>query len=229
MPINKRIINSGAAIPLEIQSAGYTDTSTLSEAGGTRYFRVTGVPGSTYDLSGYGAGSYTLSSSPYDHAIGIGSNGTAPCYSGSSRTISTTLTPTGDTTITGGASSITSSFTQSGGTGIINWSMPGGDFSIYISSTNVCTAGRFAAGNTISATYSISGSYSNRVMYYVVDLYLSGSTVNNASVTVSKYGGSGTLSSTPSSNVNWLIASITAGDDNCYTTNGIGTGIVYCS
>ena len=41
----------------ELQSAAFTSTSNLSRSGGTRYFRVTGETGATYDLSGYGAGS----------------------------------------------------------------------------------------------------------------------------------------------------------------------------
>ena len=59
---------------VEIQSAAYTDTSTLSNSGGTRLFRVTGEIGSTYDLTGSAAGSYTLASSPYDHSVSIGAN-----------------------------------------------------------------------------------------------------------------------------------------------------------
>ena len=92
-----------------IQSAAYTDTSTLSYAGGTRLFRVTGDLGSTYDLTGSGAGSYTLASSPYDHSISIGAN--TGCSS-PAQTITTTLTPTGNTVLQGGGSTFASSFTQ---------------------------------------------------------------------------------------------------------------------
>ena len=102
----------------EIQSAVWTSTSTLSKVGGTRIWRVTGEPGATYDLTGYGAGSYILPSSPYDHSISIGSNGSSPCYNSSTRTITTTLTPTGSTIITGGAANISGSFTQAAGTGV---------------------------------------------------------------------------------------------------------------
>ena len=102
----------------ELQTAAWTNTSTLNKAGGTRIWRVTGEPGATYDLTGYGAGSYILPSSPYDHSISIGSNGSSPCYNSSTRTITTTLTPTGSTIIAGGAANISGSFTQAAGTGI---------------------------------------------------------------------------------------------------------------
>lgn len=95
---------------VEIQSAAYTDTSTLSSSGGTRLFRITGDLGSTYDLTGSAAGSYTLASSPYDHSVSIGAN--TGCSS-PAQTITTTLTPTGNTILQGGGSTFTSSFTQS--------------------------------------------------------------------------------------------------------------------
>ena len=95
---------------VEIQSAAYTNTSTLSSSGGTRLFRVTGELGSTYDLTGSAAGSYTLASSPYDHSVSIGDN--TGC-SAPAQTITTTLTPTGNTILQGGGSTFTSSFTQS--------------------------------------------------------------------------------------------------------------------
>ena len=95
---------------VEIQSAAYTNTSTLSSSGGTRLFRVTGELGSTYDLTGSAAGSYTLATSPYDHSVSIGAN--TGC-SAPAQTITTTLTPTGNTILQGGGSTFTSSFTQS--------------------------------------------------------------------------------------------------------------------
>jgi hypothetical protein len=96
----------------EIQSAAYTNTSTLSNSGGTRLFRVTGAEGATYNLTGFGAGSYTISSSPYDHSINPGSNNDC---GDPSRTILTTLTPTGGTVLQGGGATFASSYTQSGG------------------------------------------------------------------------------------------------------------------
>tara|TARA_B100001059_G_C17698857_1_gene508946 strand:+ start:183 stop:995 length:813 start_codon:yes stop_codon:yes gene_type:complete len=96
----------------EIQSAAYTNTSTLSNSGGTRLFRVTGAEGATYNLTGFGAGSYTLASSPYDHSINPGSNNDC---GDPSRTILTTLTPLGGTILQGGGSTFASSYTQSAG------------------------------------------------------------------------------------------------------------------
>jgi len=95
---------------VEIQSAAYTNTSTLSSSGGTRLFRVTGDLGSTYNLTGNAAGSYTLASSPYDHSVSIGAN--TGCSS-PAQTVTTTLTPTGNTILQGGGSTFASSFTQS--------------------------------------------------------------------------------------------------------------------
>lgn len=96
----------------EIQSAAYTNTSTLSNSGGTRLFRVTGAEGATYNLTGFGAGSYIISSSPYDHSINPGSNNSC---GDPSRTILTTLTPTGSTVLQGGGATFASSYTQSAG------------------------------------------------------------------------------------------------------------------
>ena len=93
-----------------IQSAEFTDISTMGYNGGTRNFRITGDPGSTYSLSPYSSGSYTLSSSPYDHAITIGTN--TGCGAGTA-TITQTLTPLGSTVLQGGGSSFSSSFSQS--------------------------------------------------------------------------------------------------------------------
>lgn len=106
-----------------IQSAAYTDTSNLSYAGGTRLFRVTGDLGSTYDLTGSGAGSYTLASSPYDHSVSISAN--TGCSS-PAQTITTTLTPTGNTVLQGGGSTFASSFTQGSSPNIsqtYNWNI----------------------------------------------------------------------------------------------------------
>ena len=120
--VSKIFIGHKEAFPntFEIQSAAFTDTSTLAAAGGNRILRITGDVGSTYNLTGYGAGSFTLPSSIYDQTIAISSNGSSPCYSGSNRTITTTLTPTGNTILQGGGSTFASSFTQDGGTGS-NW------------------------------------------------------------------------------------------------------------
>ena len=96
----------------EIQSGAFTSTSTMSNSGGTNYFRVQGEVGATYDLTGSGAGSYILPTPSYDHTINISANN--GCGS-PSRTFTTTLTPTGSTTLQGGGSSFASSFTQGAG------------------------------------------------------------------------------------------------------------------
>lgn len=97
-----------------ITSAAFTDTSTLSNAGGTRTYRVSGALGAQYSLAGSNGasspGAQTLSASPTDYSISISANNA--CGS-SSRTPTVTITPTGATALAGGVSS-TSSFTQSG-------------------------------------------------------------------------------------------------------------------
>jgi len=105
----------------EIQSAVFTDTSTLANSGGTRTYRVTGDVGSQYTLSGSNGASSpgvnTLSTSPTDYSVSIGSN--LSCGA-SSRTPTISIVPSGSTTLAGGVSS-TSSFTQSVGPPLINY------------------------------------------------------------------------------------------------------------
>ncbi len=104
----------------EIQSAVFTDTSNLSYSGGTRVFRVTGEAGSTFNVSasnGSGGGSYTLGGSPEDINIAVSNTG----CTGSARTITSTLTPTGSTVLQGGGSTFASSFNQTAGPGITNY------------------------------------------------------------------------------------------------------------
>jgi len=144
----------------EIQSAAFTDTSTLSDNGGTRIFRVTGETGATYNLTGYGSGSYTLSSSPYDHSISIGSN--TSC-GGSPRTISTTLAPTGSTVLQGGGSSFSSSFTQSHN-GYVSWAPSTITVSGSLTHTNpgstittIAGVNYFTPGANFTATLTVSG------------------------------------------------------------------------
>jgi hypothetical protein len=95
----------------EIQSAAFTSTS-LPNTATSNTFRVTGEVGSTYDLSGNLTGSYTLSSSPYDHVQTFATNYRCGY---SSDTYSVTLTPTGSTTLQGGGSTFSSSATHAAG------------------------------------------------------------------------------------------------------------------
>lgn len=137
----------------EIQSAAFTSTSTLSRSGGTRLFRVTGETGATYDLSGSAPGSYILSTSPYDHSIPVGSNTSCDAPA---RTITATLTPTGSTTLQGGGSSFSSSFTQQAGYTSGTTSLTG---SMVATNTNrvTTTVGSnlyWAAGSTWDVTWS---------------------------------------------------------------------------
>jgi len=151
---------AGGSSNLVITSAAYTNTSTLSSSGGTRIFRVSGDIGATYSLSGYGAGSYTLSSSSFDHSISVGAN---TACGAANRTISTTLTPTSSTVLTGGGSSFSSSFTQSTA-GNVSWAPSAITVSGSLTHTNpgstIVTIGGvnyFTPGANFTATLTVSG------------------------------------------------------------------------
>lgn len=105
----------------EITGAVFTDTSAIANSGGTRTYRVTGDLGSQYTLTGSGGasslGNQTLSTSPTDYSISISSN--TSCGA-SSRTPTMTIVPSGSTVLASGVSS-TSSFTQSAGPPLINY------------------------------------------------------------------------------------------------------------
>lgn len=164
----------------EIQSAAFTNTGTIYNTGGSKIFRVTGDVGATYDLTGYGAGSYTLTSSPYDHTISVGTNN----YCGApTKTITTTLTPTGSTTLQGGGSSFSSSFSQQGGAPINSVNATA---SITATNTNrvTTTVGGslyWAAGSQWSISYSSTSSIQTSI-------YLSAFGSGNWSVNQSQGG-----------------------------------------
>lgn len=150
---------AGGSSSTVITSAAYTSTANLGFSGGTRTFRVSGDVGATYTLSGYGAGSYTLSNIPYDHSIAIGANNSC---NGSSRTISTTLSPTGSTVLQSGSPNITSAFTQNH-SGAVSWS-PSISVSGSLTHTNPGTTivnvggtNYFTPGATFSGTLTVSG------------------------------------------------------------------------
>lgn len=118
-----------------ITSAAFTDTSNLSYGGGTRVFRVTGEAGSTFNVSasnGSGGGSYTLGSFPEDINISVSSTG----CTGSARTVTGTLTPTGATSLQGGGSTFVSSFNQTAGPGITNYT---GTFNVSVTEVSKTT------------------------------------------------------------------------------------------
>lgn len=177
----------------EIQSGAFTSTSTLSNSGGTKYFRVTGETGATYDLTGSGAGSYILSTSPYDHTISVGANNACGA---SGRTITTTLLPTGSTILQGGGGSFASSFSQSAGPSMNNVNATA---SISATNTNrvTTTVGGslyWAAGSSWSISYSSTSSIQTRV-----DLNAFGSGNWSASTNISGSNVSGTITWTMTS------------------------------
>ena len=126
----------------------------MSYGGGTRVFRVTGESGSTFNVSasnGSGGGSYTLGSSPEDINISVSNTG----CTGSARTITGTLTPTGSTVLQGGGSTFTSSINQTAGPGITNHT---GTWSISVSEVtkNTTVIGGttyYTAGSQWDVTY----------------------------------------------------------------------------
>ncbi len=143
----------------EIQSAAFTSTSTLANSGGTRTYRVTGDVGSQYTLSGSNGasspGAQTLSASPTDYSISIGGN--TSCGA-SSRTPTMSITPSGSTVLAGGVST-TSSFTQSAGPSIINYT-PTHSLSISTNlfpTTTVNGVLHFASGTQFTITGTCNG------------------------------------------------------------------------
>ena len=178
----------------EIQSAAYTNTSTLSSSGGTRLFRVTGDLGTTYNLTGSAAGSYTLASSPYDHSVSVGAN--TGCSS-PARTITTTLTPTGNTVLQGGGSTFSSSFTQSASPNLEQYY----NFNVSVSLT---------VTTSVTTTYNGTLFFTNGTVYNVS---YSGNNNSPSSFTISSGGlGSGSYSNvTGSLSLNGSFISSTVG------------------
>lgn len=224
----------------EIQSAVWTSTSTLNKVGGTRIWRVTGEPGATYDLTGYGAGSYILPSSPYDHSISIGSNGSSPCYNSSTRTITTTLTPTGSTIITGGAANISGSFTQAAGTGVQSFTATATSGPSITALNNLKTT---VGGTTYwadGATFRLSMTVPADSRVYSYSLYLTNiygtstmtTTPISARTVYGSAGGSVTVdySVTKSSNVTgitWVRPYISVSENDCYSSSNINGSNFY--
>ena len=97
-----------------------------------------------------------MATSPFDHTVTAGYNGSCTA---SSRSFPVTLTPLGNTTLQGGGSTFTSSFTQSGGPGITYYTPSG---SVTVTNTNYVTTTvsgqlRWAQG----AAWSIAWNYAN--------------------------------------------------------------------
>ena len=209
----------------QIQSAAFTDTSTLSAAGGNRTLRIIGDVGATYNLTGDGAGSFTLPLSTYDQTIAISSNGSGPCYSGSNRTITTTLTPTGNTTLQGGGGTFASSFTQDGGTGTTTSSVS--ISSLTITNTNRVTTTvngtlYWASGSIFSIAYTAPNSAAVSSYDSLADFGTSyGLNYTQSSPrTVVGSGGSQTWTLTLTAGyVDSVRARVTATANTCYNVN----------
>ena len=223
----------------ELQTAVWTDTSTLNKAGGTRIWRVTGEPGATYDLTGYGAGSYILPSSPYDHSISIGGNGSSPCYNSSTRTITTTLTPTGSTIITGGAANISGSFTQAAGTGVQSFTATATSGPSITALNNLKTT---VGGTTYwadGATFRLSMTVPADSRVYSYRLFLTniygGTTITSHSFTPIIYGSTGgsvTVDYSVSKSYNvtgisWVRPYISVSENDCWSSSNINGSNFY--
>ena len=103
-----------------IQSAAYDSNAAMANTGGTRQFVVTGQIGATYDLTGSLTGSYTQSVNPTNYTV-TANNVSGTCNAAAT-TYTTTLTPTGDTTLQGGGSTFSDAFTRAAGPGTSSYS-----------------------------------------------------------------------------------------------------------
>lgn len=202
----------------EIAGAVFTDTSTIANTGGTRTYRVTGDVGSQYTLAGSNGasslGAQNLSTSPTDYSISISSN--ASCGA-SSRTPTVTITPSGSTTLASGVSN-TSSFTQSAGPSLIQYSAT---HSISITTNQYPTVSvngvlHYATGTVWTITGTVNGN-GNLTKFYAWVNGPYGNTNQNVSRVFTSGGGqssvgtSGGLYITPTT---WA---------NTYNTSGSGT------
>lgn len=213
-----------------IQSAAYTDTSSQSYLAGTRIFRVTGDVGSTYNLTNYGAGTYTLNSSPFDHSIAIPSNGSSPCYSGTQRTINTTLTPTGSTTLQGGGATFSSSLIQIGLTGVTSYTSTASVSIVPLNNAKTTVNGvtYWAAGATFRVTIVVpqnAGGYSYPVLNYRTNVSAIYNTWTGTDATIAGSAG-GTASADYTtvqagySNISFVTATCSINSATCYSLSG---------
>lgn len=220
----------------EIQTAVWTDTSNLAKQGGTRVWRVTGEVGAAYNLTGYGAGSYVLPSSPYNHSISVGGNGSSPCYNSSTRSITTTLTPTGSTIITGGAANISGSFTQLAGTGVQSYTpvATSGPSIVALNNLKTTVGGTtyWASGATFRLTMTVpvdSRVYSYRLI--LSNIYGTASVVGGgfSPIIYGSNGGSVTVDYEVSSpnNISYVRPYISVSDNDCYNGSNINGSNFY--
>jgi len=202
-----------------LQSAAYTDTSNMSTTGGSRIFRVTGEIGCSYSLSGSLSGSYNLATSPFDHTVTASNN--SQCDS-SSRSFPVTLNPLGNTTLQGGGSTFTSTFTQNAGPTTQSYPLTG---SITVTNTNYVTTTvsgqlRWAQGASWDITWSYSGSNVSSANLYRFPASGSSGTFGGT-LPGSGSSGSGTatfvMGATPVSAITFLITVNSTG--GCYAPN----------
>jgi hypothetical protein len=171
----------------EIASGVYTSTSQVpgNASGQIRTFSVTGEVGAEYSLNVTTRvsnaasinGNYTLTSPTKNHNLSFNDAG---CGSGVINIAYMTLTPTGLTSIAGGASTITANLTQGAGDPIYNWSPT---FTWTITNTNrvvVVQNGvtkwaqgstfdfRVQSNNTPSNPYPFGSWYYTANMFYVI-------------------------------------------------------------
>lgn len=140
----------------QISSLAFTDTSSLTNSGGTRVLRVGGQTGAAFNLAGsQGAstpGSQVLSSALQDFNVTISANST--CGAGA-RTPTITVTALGDTALAGGLSN-TVTLSQAAGPSFTIYS-PTGSTSYSVSKVNYPGTTYAGPGTSITVTHSYNG------------------------------------------------------------------------
>ena len=187
----------------QISSLAFTDTSSLTNSGGTRVLRVGGQTGAAFNLAGsQGAstpGSQVLSSALQDFNVTISANST--CGAGA-RTPTITVTALGDTALAGGLSN-TVTLSQAAGPSFTIYS-PTGSTSYSVSKVNYPGTTYAGPGTSISITHSYNGNgYPGRY-----DGYISGGGV----VSVANGGSGGNQFNTV-----WTGSSIGARSNTAYS------------
>ena len=180
----------------QISSLAFTDTSSLTNSGGTRVLRIGGQTGAAFNLAGtQGAstpGSQVLSSASQDFNVTISANST--CGAGA-RTPTITVSPLGDTALAGGLSN-TVTLSQAAGPSFDIYT-PTGSTSYSVNKVNYPGTTYAGPGTSISVSHYYNGNgYPGRY-----DGYISSGNV----VSVSSGGAGGNFT-----NVAWTGSSIGA-------------------
>lgn len=205
-----------------IQSAAYNTNAGMSNIGGTRIFQITGAVGATYDLTGSLTGSYTQSVNPTNYTV-TANNVSGTCDAAAT-TYTTTLTPTGDTTLQGGGSTFSDAFTRAAGPGTTNFTAS--PLSISATNTNRVTTlvnGQlyWAAGSSWDVSYSYGGAN-------VTNAYVSGFGI--AGISLGANSGSGTWNAVQTySQLSTMIFYIHVYSPGCYNASNspASTGYLY--